>query len=413
VRLRSAAAVTCLALSGLLVSSCRSTPLDLSPPAEPPSSSKKNYSRPLPPGTMALERVTDPNEIPDFTGAFDDREGLLTAISQSLTYYSKPSSERHFPYLDVTHERAVASLRVMRDLLNSVSSPTELNRLVRERFDVYRAVGWDGSGAVLFTGYCEPIYEGSKVRTERCRFPLYKLPDDLVKEPDGTIRGRRTPSGIVPYWTRAEIDRGGALAGRGLELVWLRSPLEAYIVHVQGSARIRLPDGTEMRVGYAGKNGREYSSLGQALVDEKKVPADEMSLAAIKAYFAAHSEETESYLVRNDSYVFFQENWGGPYGSIGVEVTPWHSIATDKSVFPRGALAFVDTIAPQLDASGRIVKRPHRGFALDQDTGGAIRSAGRCDLFMGTGPEAELIAGYTKAEGRLYYLFAKAGAPRT
>ena len=395
------------------LAACSTTPKDLTPRPEVPTTSKKEYTRPLPAGQVALERVTDPAQIPDFSAGIEDKDALVAAIAQSLSFYAKPSSARHFPYLEISHAEAVTSLRAFRDLLNSVSSGSELNRIVRERFDVYRSVGWDGSGAVLFTGYCEPIYPGAKVRTEEFRYPLYRLPEDLVKATDGTPQGRLTDNGIVPYFTRGEIDRGGALAEKKLELVWLRSPLEAYICHVQGSARIQLPDGKEMKVGYSGKNGRPYASLGQALVDEGKVPADEMSLAAIKNYFATHGDEVESYLVRNDSYVFFQENWGGPYGSIGCEVTPWHTIATDKSVFPRGALAFVVTTALRVEADGHITKQAYRGFALDQDTGGAIRSAGRCDLFIGTGPQAELLAGYQKAEGRLYYLFLKVGAPRS
>ncbi|MBI1853234.1 MAG: MltA domain-containing protein [Planctomycetes bacterium] len=410
--LRRLCALASLILLAVLAS-CSTPPKNLTPPPEVATTPKKEYSRPLPPGKVALERITDPAQIPDFSAGYEDKEGLLASIAQSLTFYAKPSSAHYFPYLEISRDQAVNSLRAFRDLLNSVSSGGELNRIVRERFDVYRSVGWDGSGAVLFTGYCEPIYQGAKVRTEEFRFPLYRLPEDLVKATDGTPQGRLTDNGVVPYFTRAEIDRGGALAGKNLELVWLRSPLESYICHVQGSARIQLPDGKEMKVGYAGKNGRPYASLGQALVDEGKVPADEMSLAAIKDYFAAHPDEIENYLVRNDSYVFFQENWGGPYGSIGCEVTPWHTIATDKSVFPRGALAFVVTVAPRVEVDGRITKQPYRGFALDQDTGGAIRSAGRCDLFIGTGPQAELLAGYQKAEGKLYYLFLKAGAPRS
>lgn len=395
----------------VVLASCSSTPKPLTPEPEASKPHKSEYSRPLPPGQVALERLTDPSQIPDFSAGFEDREALLAAISQSLTFYAKPSSQRYFPYLQVTHMQAIESLRAFRDILGSASTGADFNARVRESFDVYRSVGWDGRGTVLFTGYCEPIYEGSKVSSERFMYPLYRRPDDLVKAPDGSTRGRLSPAGLVPYFSRSEIDKGGALASRGLELVWLQSPLEVYIVHVQGSARIELRDGSQMRIGYAAKNGREYSSLGQALIDDGKIPSEEMSLAAIKAYFAQHPGEMEGYLLKNDSYVFFQENWGGPYGSIGCEVTPLHSIATDKSVFPRGALAFIDTVSPRID-SGRVVKEPYRGFALDQDTGGAIRSAGRCDLFIGTGPEAELLAGHTKAEGRLYYLFVKADAPR-
>src|SRR5262249_22688589 len=158
-----------------------------------------------------------------------------------------------------------------------------------------------------------------------------------------------------------------------------RDRLEAYIVHVQGSARILLPDGKEFRVGYAGKTDRPYRSIGEALVQDHRIQRDDLSLIAIKDYFARHPDDLQHYLYLNDSYVFFQQIQEGPYGSLNAKVTPMRTIATDKTVFPRGGVAYVDTMLPKLSAVGAVEKLPYRGFALDQDTGGAIRSAGRCD----------------------------------
>ncbi len=211
--------------------------------------------------------------------------------------------------------------------------------------------------------------------------------------------------GVGPSPTRADFDRG-LLAGRGLELYWLRDPMEVYIVHVQGSAKLRLPDGSLHSVGYAGKTERPYVGLGRTLVEEGKIDRGRLNLFAICDYFRRHPDELEDYLHRNESYVFFTETEGGPYGSLNIEVTPLRTLATDKKVFPRGGLTFVETTIP--DARGAM--RPFTRFLIDQDTGGAIRSAGRADIFVGTGPEAERIAGGTFAEGRLYYLYVREGA---
>jgi membrane-bound lytic murein transglycosylase A len=228
-----------------------------------------------------------------------------------------------------------------------------------------------------------------------------------VKDEEGKCLGKRTDAGIVPYDTREQIEGNGTLAGKGLELVWLRDRFEAYVVHVQGSARIELPDGRKLRIGYAGKTDRPYRSVGQALTDDGRLRRDDLSLFTMREYFARHPEDLDRYLFLNESYVFFTEHQDGPYGSLNAKVTPMRTIATDKSVFPRGALAFVDTRLPAATPSGGVTSRPYRGFVLDQDTGGAIRSAGRCDLFIGTGPQAEHLAGRTRAEGKLYYLFLR------
>ncbi|MEZ6197262.1 MAG: MltA domain-containing protein [Planctomycetota bacterium] len=368
---------------------------------------KKDYSRQLAPGQSALELVTDIAQYPDFRAMYDDREDAIRALRLSRGWFDKPSSKTHYPFEHFTHERVSASLDRLIEILEQSGRGEEMSGLIIRDFDVYRSVGWDGGGGVLFTGYCQPIFAGSRERTERFRYPLYGLPPDLVKDPDGTPRGRRVGGKIEPYPTRAEIDGGRLFEGQGLELVWLDSPLDVFVVHVQGSARIELESGETFYAGYAGKTDRPYSSLGGALVEDGKIAAESVSLAAIRRYFDSHPEELEGYLNRNESYVFFQEYPpGGPYGSLGLPVTPMKSLATDKSIFPRGAACAVDTTIPVFQGE-RLTTKPFVSLAADQDTGGAIRSAGRCDIFVGIGPEAETIAGYTKHEGRLFYLFLK------
>lgn len=372
--------------------------------------SKAAFAQELAPGEVALEKVGSLAQWPRLDAPLGDREALLAAIDQSLAYLAKPSSQRHYPYLDISHARVVRSLEAFRALVASGLPPGAIEAELRARFELYRSKGRAGSGEVLFTGYCEPIYDASRTPGGAFRYPLYRRPDDLASTAEGKPLGRRLADGrLVPYYTRREIDEQGALRGRGLELVYLRDPLEAFLVHIQGSARLRLVNegGRLLPVGYAGKTDRPYRSLGKALIRDGAVAREDMSLEAIKRHFRERQGELTPYLYENESYVFFRIAEGGPFGSIGARVTAERTIATDKSVFPRAALTFVDVRAPQRTAAGTIAQAPYRRFMLDQDTGGAIRSAGRCDLFRGTGPEAEALAGHTLAVGRLYYLFVR------
>ncbi|MBN1419397.1 MAG: MltA domain-containing protein [Planctomycetes bacterium] len=365
-----------------------------------------DYDRPLPPGEVALELVTDPAEYPDFSVDDGGRESLIAAIDNSLDYLSRPSSEAYFPYLTISHERVVASLRAFREIVAGSPDPRDWRARVERDFDVYRSKGWNGKGGVLFTGYCQPIYEARLQRGGPFQVPLYRLPPDLVKTEDGTCLGRRLPDGsIAPYWTRTDIDGRRVLEGKGLELCWVQDPFQAYVIHVQGSAKLILEGGREFSIGYAGKNEHPYRSIGEILIRDGRIRKDELSLTTLERYFARHPE-AYGILEQNPSYVFFTEREGGPYGSLNVPVTAHRSIATDKAVFPRAAVAFFDAPVPVI--AGATVSFRRRGaFVLDQDTGGAIRSAGRCDIFFGIGDQAKLFAGHARAEGKLFYIFLK------
>lgn len=367
-----------------------------------PAPVKKDYDRELPAGAHALRRITDPSQLPDFTPAFArDREALVRAVDRSLHYLAKPSAKRFFPVSGISHAQVVAGLQAFKQLLASDLSPAELAAEVRRRFAVYTTVGCDDRGTVLFTGYYTPIFEASRRRTGEFQHPLHRLPPDHVKDPiTGETLGRRRPDGTIDpdYPDRATLLRSGALDG--LELVWLKDPFEAYVAGVQGSAFLRLRDGTLLEVGYAGNNGHPYASIGAALVRDGKLRKDQLSLRNMIAYFRAHPGDFERYAAENGRYVFFQESSGGPYGCLNERVEAMTAIATDKSIFPRGALCLIDADLP---APGGGTER-FRGFVLDQDAGGAIRAPGRCDVYMGVGEEAGALAGRTLSEGRLYYL---------
>ncbi len=390
-KLRSFLFVLLLAAAVCVATGCQKRSAVLLEPPELP----KDYTRPLPDGELALRKITDPASIPDYTKACSHLDGLAEAIDHSLNYLAKPSSKRFYPYGDISHERASNTLRELKKLVVSGLPPDEMNRILREKFDTYISVGCDDRGTVLFTGYYTPVFDGSPIRSERFRYPLYKSPADLVKDPDGTILGLRTPDGKTERLpNRAEIARTNPFAGN--EIVWLADPFEVYIVHVQGSARIRLPDGRVETFGYEAHNGWEYEGIVHKMIADGKIPARDINLRAMIAYFKAHPEDVDRYVNQNPRFVFFRPEAGNPRGSLNEPVTPFRTLATDKSIYPRAMFAYaaVDLEAPV-------------DFALDQDTGGAIRAAGRCDVYMGTGDRAGELAGGTYREGKLYYLFLK------
>jgi len=353
----------------------------------------------------------DPKDYPDMRAAFYDRVGLEKAILKSLQYLQAPSSARYYPSGKpgdtITHDQIAATLL---DMLDKLHNPQETGNAFQQEllahYDVYTSIGFDRKGSVWFTGYFTPIYYGSKTPTAEFKYPVYQRPADLVSDPvTGEVKGRQLADGsIQPYPTRGEIEKSGML--HGLELAYFRDPMEPYIIQVQGSAKVILPDGQQMMIGYAGKNGRDYHGLGAELVKDGKIDKKHLSLPAVLEYFKAHPEERAMYMARNDSFAFLKEydvkEW--PSGSLGVQVTPQRSLATDKTIFPRASLTFVAVDKASQDGSAMI---PYNGFLLDQDTGGAIKAPGRADIYMGIGPQAGQQAGAEFAQGRLYYMFVK------
>jgi len=358
-----------------------------------------DYNRPLPPGAQALRKVTDPSRLPDFTTACAQPYRLREAVDRSLSYLAKPSSQGAYPCCGITHGQAVRSLEYFRRLLDAKMAPARMNAAILQYFDVYESVGCDMQGTVLMTCYYTPIFNGSPVPTETFRYPLYAKPPGLEKQPDGTP--------TQPWPDRRTLETSGALAG--LELVYLADPFQTYVAQVQGSVKIRMPDGTLTTYGYTANNGHEYKSVREMLAADGKIgPYD--GLPEMIRYFAAHPDEVQTYTWRNPRFIFFAViEDGRPRGCLNEPVTVGRTVATDKSIFPPAALGFIATDLP-VQRRGEVVFAPYRGFVLDQDAGGAIRAPGRCDLYLGVGDEAGELAGRAKSEGRLYYLFLKSAA---
>ena len=330
------------------------------------------------------------------------RKNLVKAIDDSLYYLSTPKAAQTYRKYSPSFslERVRRSLWRFKELLLTTNSPEELEQAVKAEFTFYQSVGNDNRGKVEFTGYFEPIYDASPVRTSEYRYPLYRKP-------------RNFDRWSKPHPTRAQLEGKDGLSGNksilsGHELVWLRDRLEAFLVQVQGSAQLNLTDGTTMTVGYGGTTNYPYTSIGGELVKDGIFTKEELSLPKLIAHFQANPQQLDKYIPRNNRFIFFRETNGAkPTGSLGVTVTGDRSIATDKSMMPPGALALIVAPIPDVEPTGEIATRVVSRYVLDHDTGSAIKGAGRVDIFLGTGKLAGERAGRINGSGNLFYLLLK------
>jgi membrane-bound lytic murein transglycosylase A len=263
----------------------------------------------------------------------------------------------------------------------------------------------------LVTGYYEPEVNGSRERSGKFQVPVYRRPDDLVQMKPDLLRAffndtlsvmRQDGDQLVPYYTRAEIE-AGALQGRGLELLYLDDPIELFFMQVQGSGRVRLTDGSWVRLGYAAKNGHSYTSIGKLLVERGEGRPRALTMEGLKSWLRADPARGRALMRENRSYVFFRElpqaeAGAGPVGAQGVPLTPGRSLAVDASYHALGTPIFVT--APDLAVGGA----PFRRLMIAQDVGSAIKGPQRGDIFFGTGDAAGAIAGTTKEAAEFYIL---------
>ncbi|MEG4228323.1 murein transglycosylase A [Microcoleus sp. N9_B2] len=336
-------------------------------------------------------------------GKSGDRQLLLRSIDNSLRYLNSQaaaSAYSRYSVAGITRDRVRRSLDRFRQLVVSSTTPAQLQESVKREFVFYKSTGKDGKGTVAFTGYFEPTYAASRTPNSEYRYPLYRMPPNMASWPK-------------PHPTRLDLEGADALQAskgllRGLELVWLRDRFQAFLVHVQGSAKLQLTDGSVMTVGFAGKTSQSYTGVGRELVKDGKFTLEELNLPKLREYFTNFPADMDKYLPKNQSFVFFRDTNGSPAtGSIGVPVTAERSIATDKALMPPGALALISTKLPYPSATGQLEQNAVNRYVLDQDTGGAIKGAGRVDVFMGTGDLAGDRAGYINSTGELYYPLLK------
>jgi membrane-bound lytic murein transglycosylase A len=290
-----------------------------------------------------------------------------------------------------------------------------LHAFFEENFTPYQVFNPDGTSQGLITGYYEPKLYGSREHTEKFRYPLYSVPDDLLtielsevypELKNMRLRGRLQGKKIVPYFNRADIDNNRA-ALQGRELFWVDNAVELFFLQIQGSGRIELPDGSLIKVGYADQNGHPYASIGKKLVEMGGLKLEEASMQGIKKWAEKNPDKLNALLEKNPSYVFFRElsnELSAPLGALGVPLTEEYSIAVDTRTIPLGSPVFLATTYPD-------TAQPLNRLMMAQDVGGAIRGAVRADFFWGFGEQAGALAGRMKQKGQMWLLYPRGAEP--
>ncbi|HWH48567.1 MAG TPA: MltA domain-containing protein [Burkholderiales bacterium] len=403
-----------LSLLGLLASSCASVtkspppwpPAPVEPlPATPaaiataPESAPEPAPVPQPPARQQTLRAADWSALPDW-----GNDKLTEALPPLLLSCGNLKSQPDW------QSACAAAARI------PIDDPKAIRQFFESTFAPYAVHNADGSTDGLVTGYYEPLLRGSRTPTKTYRFPVYGVPDDLLvvdlteTQPNlkgVRLRGRLQGNKVVPYYTRAEIERGEASV-RGREILWVDDAVELFFLQVQGSGRVNLQNGEIVRLGFAEHNGHPYRSIGRVLVERGELAQDKASMQGIKQWGRQNPDLLPLLLQQNPAYVFFREmplSSSGPVGALGIGLTPGRSIAVDPSVVPLGAPVF-------LSSSWPLSQRPLNRLVFAQDTGSAIKGAVRADFFWGFGDEAGQIAGRMRQSGRMWVLYPLGFEPR-
>ncbi len=386
---------TAFVLTALLLGGCATQPQPV-PPVTP---------KPLPPMVAPTPPVTPP-PIPTVSpnlSAADWRmlpgwqdDNLLAAWPAWLQSCSTLKNRPEW------REACAAAINL------NPADATAVRLYFQDNFSLYQSLQADGAVNGLVTGYYEPLLHGSRSPSTKYSVPLYRVPPDLLtidlasvypELKNMRLRGRLQGTKVVPYLSRNEIDTGNDPL-KGNELVWVDNPVEAFFLQIQGSGRVRLPDGSLMRVGYADQNGYPYRSIGRVLADRGELPLAQTSMQNIKAWGQKNPAKLPELLSQNPSFVFFRElpaSDNGPLGALGVPLTGERSIAVDARAIPLGAPVWLATTVP-------FSNQPLNRLVMAQDTGGAIRGNVRADYFWGFGDTAGKKAGSMKQQGQMWVM---------
>ncbi|MBM3565892.1 MAG: murein transglycosylase [Alphaproteobacteria bacterium] len=364
------------------------------------------------PAPTAPARLTlEPAAFADLPGwATDDAAAALPALLKSCARLARAAGDNPLDPAGVMGRPADWRQACDGAARVPAGDARAARRFFEDAFRPWRGRDTRGSDA-FFTGYYEASLRGSRTRDSRYRHPIHRPPADLVSadlsafRPEWrgeTLAGRIEKGKLVPYHDRAAIERG-ALTGRGLEILWVDDPADAFFLHVQGSGRVVLPDGKTVRLGFAARNGHAYTSIGRVLAEQGAMTAEQATMQSLRAWIAANPAAGAELMRRNKSYIFFRElsgdaSEGGPVGASGVALTPERSLAVDPAFIPHGAPVWIATGDP-LDAG-----RPLRRLAVAQDSGAAIKGPLRVDIFFGAGAAAADRAGAMKHRGELFVL---------
>jgi len=365
-----------------------------------------------------------PENIPSFADA-DDKKTLLKAAELNLEYFrslKNPSIPYSFGSRKITAETLAASTSEFMKIVLEAKDQAELDRRVKESFDVYQLAGRDSTGTVVFSSYYEPTLQASLVKNGEYPYPIYAKPGDLVtvnledfneKFKGEKLTGRLKRGALVPYMAREEIDFENGLKGKGLELAWLKDRADVMDLHIEGSGRLQLPDGRFLKALFAATNSLKFKGWLTALVEMGGLPREGLTHEKGKQYLVEHPEKERAIMSQNRRYTFFRleeltDPDEGPDGTYGFPLTGWRSIAIDNALIPMGALAFMSVNTPDVDEKGVLLGRKQdTRFVFCQDTGGAIKGPGRVDFFSGNGEKARTFAFKLWDPGVLYLLVLK------
>jgi len=336
----------------------------------------------------------------------DAQSAALVPLQKSCARILKKDAAKVFGPTDIAG--IYADWQAVCQKLPEGADDAAARRYFAENFTPYEI--WDAEDRDgLFTGYYEPLLNGSLEKKAPYLYPLYERPDDLISVNLGdfredlkgeTVMGRVVKDRLVPYYTRGEIEKGALEQQK--KVVWVDSAVDAFFLHIQGSGQVKMESGEVLRVGYAAANGRAYTAIGKSLLEMGALQKGNVSMQSIRQWLADNPEKAAEVMDLNASYVFFKKLDGdGPLGAEGVPLTPLRSLAVDRKKFPYGAPVYIDAAAPEGD--GKL-----RQLMIAQDTGGAIRGAVRGDFFWGAGEMAAHNAGVMKSAGQAYILLPKA-----
>lgn len=388
-----------------------------------PAPAPKRLSKEVPSTKLSLKKLS-PGQYPVFKDDFADKEGLIRAAKKTLDYLKKKDPDRTFRVGGREYRFETLS-RTARELIHVVKlteTGEDLDELIRERFDVFKSVGSDGKGRVVFSSYYQPVLKASLKKTGKYRFPIYKRPDDMVEANlgvfDKKLRGKNIVGRIgdegklIPYLSRRQIDMEGAFTGKGWEIAWFKDKFDVFDLHIQGSGLIQLPDGRERLAKFAATNALKYKSVALTLVRRGIYKKKDLNHDKVRRYFNTHPEEQDEFLAYNPRYTFFEivelPEGGEPFGTIQETLSPYRSIAIDPKVIPLGAVAYFTTTSPRAKKNGEYLgKWENSRLAMAMDTGGAIKGPARVDIYVGHGPQATTVARNQWAPGELFFLLIK------
>jgi len=360
-----------------------------------------------------------PGDYPKFEDDLN-LDQLAHAITASIEYFNKQSPLTNIGFGEDTYStrHLAKSLQTFLSFIQTHSSTDELQEFIYQRYYVYAYIkDWPKEANpvdMLFTGYYEPMLNGSRQKTDKFKYPVYSRPKDLVTFDladfsnagvSEKVVGRYTGDSVVPYFSRQEISGTDILNSVAPPIAWVDDPVDLFFLHIQGSGKIALDDGAVINVHYLISNGCPYKSVGKYLIEKNKLSKEEVSMQTIRSYLRAHPHEMDEIFNYNPRYVFFEEVAAGPMGCFNIELAPGRSIALDKKQYPPATLAFIQAQKPVAADDGAISAwADFSRFVMNQDTGSAISGPARADIFWGSGQYAEFAAGLMKQPGRLYFL---------